>query len=177
MTVSECLYSLWMFFHFWIFLIRIFLSCIFPMSNYIFEYSSFEYSYFASLRCLTYHLLWMFSSIYHLLWMFLFHKIFLDISSQHFEWLFLSSFEWSLFGMILSLRIHILQFWNFNWILFSHKIFLMVDQSRLPDWLSFFSHFCILSNTFLYFFEWSVRVVNDSLYTFLTFNNKSLSLS
>ena len=137
MAVFECLLLILnVFLHFWILLIWIFLFCIFLMSNISLEY-------IISYGCLS------LSSIYHLLWMFLFHKILLDISSQYFEWLFLSSFEWSPFGMILFLNIYILQFWIFNWILFSHKNFSeWLDRVVFLTDSPSFTHFWILSNTF-----------------------------
>ena len=82
LTVSECLYSL-----------------------FIFEYSSFEYSYLASFRCLTtfwiYHLLWMFFSLISI-------SSLMDVpfSQNPLEYLF--SISW----MTFSVFIWMISFWN-----------------------------------------------------------------
>ena len=149
MAIFECLYSFWMFF-------------------FIFEYSSFEYSYFASFWCLTFPL-----NISSLMDVCLSHQYIISYGCSFFtksSWISLLNILNDFFCLHLNdlllewSYLCIFTFCNFeffNWILFSHKIFWMVGQSRLPDWLSLFY-------TFLNFIEYIPLILNASLASWMT---------
>ena len=164
MTVSECLYSLWMFFHFWIFLIRIFLSCIFSMSNYILNISSLmdvllSHQYIISYGC---------SFFTESSWISLLN-ILNDFFCLHLNDLLL---EWS--------YLCIFTFCNFEFLIgyFSLITILLNGWTESSSWLTLpLLHIFEFSRIHSLISEWFVRVVNDSLYTFLDFLIINLSLS
>ena len=151
------------FLHFWILLIWIFLFCIFWCLT-------FPLEYIISYGCPS------LSSIYHLLWMSFFHKIFLDIFSQYFEWLCLHLndllLEWS--------YLCIFTFCNFEFLIgyFSLITIFLNGWTESSSWLTLpLFHIFEFSRIHSLISEWFVRVVNDSLYTFLDFLIINLSLS
>ena len=139
MAVFECLYSFWMFF-------------------FIFEYSSFEYSYFASFWCLTFPL-----NISSLMDVFLSHQYIISYGCSFFtksSWISLLNIlndffclylndlllEWSYFCIFTSCNFEFL-IGYFSLINFSKWLVRVVFLTDSPS----FAHFCIFSNTFLYF--------------------------
>ena len=141
---------------------------------FIFEYSSFEYSYFASFWCLTFPL-----NISSLMDVLLSHEYIISYGCSFFtksSWISLLYILNDFFCLYLNdLLLEwsypcIFTFCNFEFLIgyFSLITIFLNGWTESSSWLTLpLLHIFEFSRIHSLIFEWFVRVVNDSLYTFL----------